>query len=189
MNSRLLLTLIAGAALTIPASAQMRDQDRAVRGCQDNIRARAMSQFHTDDVQFQDVRTGQNWVGGSVLVGEGQNASVHHFSCSTNDRGWVRSARIEGAPLAYNQGQRYGEAGRDMNAAAMDSCRSMVADRIRDQGDWDVRVNSIRVDPDGDHIVGFAQADGRYQPRESFRFSCRLDRNTGMVQSTDVTRR
>ena len=193
MNSRLLLTLVAGAALAVPAGAQMRD--RAVRMCRDGVRQRAVDQFGTNDIRFDQVNTNNGLLGGTVdgtvRIGEGPNALDHHFSCSVSFlSGSVRSLRIENEPVAYNNGprERYGEAGRDMTAAGMDGCRAAVADRIRDQGFWDVRINSINMDPDGDHVTGMARADGQYHP-EQFSFSCALNPDTGLVRSTSVTRR
>lgn len=194
MKSRLLLSCIAGAALALPASAQTQMQDRAVRVCQDNIRNRAMNQFGTDEIRFDQINTNRSgWINGMVRVGEGQGAQEHRFSCSVNfDNGYVRSARIENEPVAYanreNREQRYGEAGRDRVAAGVDGCRAVVADRIRDQGYRDIRINSLNADPDGDRISGFARADGMDHP-ESFSFSCMLDPDTGAVRSTNVTRR
>ena len=192
MNSRLLLTLVAGAALALPAGAQMR-QDQAVRTCQDNIRSRAVDQFGTDDLRFNQISSNRNgWISGTLLVGEGPNAEAHRFSCSVNMyNGYIRSARIQGAPEAYNNGyggQRYGEAGRDMMAGSMDSCRSIVADKIQDQGYFDVRINSMNLDRDGDRISGSARAQGQDHP-EGFSFSCQLDPNTGAVRATNLLRR
>lgn len=180
MNSRLLLTFIAAAALALPASAQMRN--RAVRGCEDNVRQQAINRFGTDDISFQRLNTGRDWVGGMVRIGEPGNVELHHFSCSVNfDNGYVRSARIEGATSS-------GEASRDVMAGAMDSCRAAVSDRIQDQGYFDVRINSMNLDRDGDRVSGSARAQTQYHP-ETFSFSCQLDPSSGAVSSVNLMRR
>jgi hypothetical protein len=191
MRSRFLLSYLAGVALILPAGAQMRMQNRAVQNCQDNIRQRAINQFGTGNVRFDEINTSRSgWVSGMVRVGDGMSSTERRFSCAVNmDSGYVRSSRIEGAPVASNQpGQRYGEAGRDIEAAGMDGCRATIADRLRGQGYWNIRVKQLNRDPDGNRVTGFARADGQDHP-ESFSFSCSLDPDSGVVRGTSVSRR
>jgi hypothetical protein len=168
--------------------AQVRMQDGA-RLCQDNIRQKAIDQFGTSNVRFDQINTNRNgWVSGMLRVGGGPSAMEHRFSCSVNlSTGYVRSARIENE-VAGTGRQGYGEAGRDMVAAGMDRCRTAISDRIRDQGFWNVRIGDMNRNQDGDRVTGFARAEGSNHP-QSFDFSCSLDRDTGSLQGTSLTRR
>jgi hypothetical protein len=180
MNSRLLLTVAAAAALALPAGAQTRyTRDQAVRTCQDDIRQQATDRFGSDHINFQRLTTGASgWIAGSIRVGDGPDAELHKFSCSANfNTGYVRSARIEGAPSGY--------AGRDVTASAMDRCRGAVSDRIRDQGYAGVQINSLNMAPDGDRVRGFAQAQGNDR-QQSFRFSCSVDPASGALRGVDL---
>jgi hypothetical protein len=168
--------------------AQVRMDDSA-RLCQDNIRQRAIDQFGTRNIRFDQINTNRNgWVSGMLRVGGGPGATEYRFSCSVNlDTGYVRSARIENQVAGAGR-PGYGEAGRDVVAAGMDQCRAAIADRIRGQGFWNVRISDMNRNVDGDRVSGFARADGQDHP-QSFGFSCSLDRDTGRVQGTSVTRR
>jgi hypothetical protein len=167
----------------------MRMQDRGARLCQDNVRQRAIDQFGTSNIRFDQINTTRNGlVSGMVRIGGGPDSEAHHFSCSVNlDTGNVRYARIENE-VAYTGRPGSGEAGRDVVAAGMDRCRSMIADRIRGQGYWNVRINEVTRNPVGDRVSGSAQADGQDRP-QSFGFSCALDQDTGAVRGTSLTRR
>ena len=181
MSSRLLLTFVAGAALALPAGAQtLYTRSEALQNCQNNIRQQAMDRFGTSDLSFQQLNTNarSGWIGGTLRVGTADGTELQRFSCSANfDTGYVRSARLEGAPT--------GNAGRDISAAAMDNCRAAIADRIRDDGYYDVRINSLNLNRAGDSASGFARAQGVNHP-ESFSFSCMLDPGSGIVQTTNL---
>ncbi len=189
MRSRFLLSCLAAAAFAFPAAAQMRVQDRGARLCQDNIRQRAMDQFGTNNLRFDQITTTRDGlVSGMVRIGGGPAAQAHRFSCSVNlDTGFVRSARI-GSEIASTGRGGYGEAGRDAVAAGMDRCSSLMVNRIRDQGYWNVRINQVTRNDIGNRVSGSAQADGRNRT-QSFGFSCSLDPDTGTVRGTSLTRR
>ncbi len=72
---------------------------------------------------------------------------------------------------------------------AVQSCRTAVENRIRNDGYRYVRFGSISVDDHGsnDWVSGTATADRRYNA-ETFGFSCRVSPYDGQVLSLDVTR-
>jgi hypothetical protein len=75
----------------------------------------------------------------------------------------------------------------DMGPAAVSSCQDAVNGRLCDRGYESVSINSIRMDPDGDRVVG--SAAGRGYGSDAFDFSCRVDPRDGDVRSVDLNRR
>jgi hypothetical protein len=171
--------------------------EEAVRVCQQAVRDQAAERFHTGNIAFRrtslDDNPGrQDWVMGIVDVRRGYDQDeAYRFSCSVNfDTGAVRSVQLEPMQRGwYRPG--YGDRGAASNLQAMESCERAVEERVRRDGYQHVDFLEINVEnrPGGnDWIVGNARADRQYRS-DSFRFSCAVNLDNGVVRSVSVERR
>lgn len=106
MNSRLFLTVLAGAAVALPAPAASRyTRHQAVNMCKDAVRQQAMEKFGATPVRFRTVNVASNpgpndWITGSVRIGRGRDSVRGPFTCSADfSTGSVRSVQLQGALL------------------------------------------------------------------------------------------
>ncbi len=195
MHSSLFLLTAAAVALPIGALAQDRDDyryrqnDQAVRACQDAVRQQASNRFGARGIEFRDAHIDPD---GDAVVGmidiPRQDYEDHfRFTCSMDfDRDEVRSVRLN--PMDQGNGGGYRERSAEGPERAMDNCRSAVAGRIADQGYGRVQFDSMRVDQDADRILGVAHAR-RGGHGESFNFACQVEMRDGDLRSVSVTRR
>ena len=171
--------------------------EQAVRVCQEAVREQAVERFRTSNIAFRrttldDSPGRQDWVMGILDVRRGfDRDEAYRFSCSVNfDTGRVRSAQLE--PMEggwYRPG--YGDSGASSNLRAMESCERAVEERVRRDGYQHVDFLDINLEnrPGGnDWIVGNARADRVFRS-DSFRFSCAVNLQNGVVRSVSVQRR
>lgn len=75
--------------------------DEAIDICRKEVRRQVMERFHTEDIEFRDIRIddapGRNeWVVGNVEIRRERRGEPMRFSCSVNfETGEVRSAQVD----------------------------------------------------------------------------------------------
>jgi hypothetical protein len=161
----------------------------AVSSCRSAVWSQVRSQYGSPPVALSINSDNQNysrqdWVTGTFfLARDSDRDNPYQFTCSVNDRtGSI--ARLDIRPAGTGEANR----SMDMGPAAVGSCQGAVNGRLRDRGYESVSINSIRMDPDGDRVVGSARA-GRGYGSDVFDFSCHVDPRDGDVRSVDLNRR
>jgi hypothetical protein len=165
------------------------------------VRQRASERFGSTDIEFRttnmDDGAGRvNRVVGTMVVRRGDVGAgeAHRFSCSVDETGRVRSARVdESGNRGYQEGNgqrsRSSDSGGALNPRALRSCKRAVEERLQGDGYGSVEFETIRVDNRGGAgLVGTARADGD-QGGQLFTFSCSMETDGRTVQSIDVRRR
>jgi hypothetical protein len=160
--------------------------DQAVENCRQAVREEARNRFGTDDVNFRQINIDDQQGNRDLVVGTlgirrgGWNVEAHPFSCTMNlNNGRVRQARISGSGGGGGN-DRYGYAGRDVQAREMDTCRTAVIGRV---GSDRVEFGPMNIeDRSGDDLVrGTARARGR-----NYDFTCSVSPFSGTVRNVDV---
>jgi hypothetical protein len=161
--------------------------EQAIENCRQAVRQQARNRFGTDNVDFRSIDVDNNpgrqdWVVGTVGVRQsGWNEELYPFSCSMNlNNGRVRRASIE---RATDRNNRFGSAGRDVEARVIDTCRSAVIGKV---GNDQIQFGQMNVeDRSGDDLVhGTARSRGR-----DLQFTCSVNPYTGGVRTVDVRQR
>lgn len=91
MNSRLFLTVLAGASLALPAMAESAKEvrEQAVSACQSEIQQQSTNKFGDQRIRFDDVKVADNagsndYITGGVTIGSGSSKFYGQFTCQTD---------------------------------------------------------------------------------------------------------
>jgi hypothetical protein len=172
--------------------------EQAVQVCESSILQQAQQRFRTQNISFRgtalDDNPGrQDWVMGMFDVqrspGRGE---TYRFSCSVNfDTGQVRSAQI-GAMERIASGRRYGDGPgqRFTTEQAVQVCESSV----RQQAEQRFRTRNISFRGTAldnnpgrqDWVMGMFDVSRSPAQNETYRFSCSVNFDTGLVRSAQI---
>jgi hypothetical protein len=172
--------------------------EQAVQVCESSIRQQAEQRFRTRTIDFRgtalDDNPGrQDWVMGMFDVqrspGRGE---TYNFSCSVNfDTGLVRSAQIGAMERMARGGRSGGAQGRRFTTQqAVEVCESS----IRQQAEQRFRTRNITFrgtaldDNPGrqDWVIGMFDVSRGLGRDETYRFSCSVNFDTGLVRSAQI---
>jgi hypothetical protein len=107
MSVRLLLPLLAGAALLLGAGTPQAAHQEAIETCEAKVRAIAMTQLSGKEVRFSAIKLGRSSVGGTAAVGYASYTRNHRFSCPVDPTsGFVGEARVDGSAGAGRRASR-----------------------------------------------------------------------------------
>jgi hypothetical protein len=199
--------LIAGLSLPIiPASAQI-SPDAALRICRNEVRLDASERLGLSDIRFRSMnlnerKVARNRIEGTFSARRGEETEMHTFVCSVDlAAANLRSLLIDSRSALNSSTASADRADDEVNSSAdspataadtdvevMDTCRNVVAGRVRDHGYVAVEFDSIEIDGTQGRrgrVTGRATGEtGGHQNK--FRFSCDVDRTSGVVRSLVV---